>query len=136
MEETLAPVRNFFISTADRVRAAHGPPAYARRKRHIEDLEAALLEAALEAREAHRDPPARRRALEEHPGVQKQLREMNRLIVAHNLYYPIEANLRLDPATREQLEPRDGGRPWRPLPAVTLDDIVQRVEDMGSRKAR
>ncbi len=42
IEETLAPQRNFFISTADRVRAAAGPHAYMRRRRHIEDLTATL----------------------------------------------------------------------------------------------
>ncbi len=53
--------------------------------------------------------------------VAKALRELNRLIVAHNRYYPIEANLRLDPATRQELD--RGGKPWQPLPAVTLSDV-------------
>ena len=109
MDETLAPPRNFFISTADRVRAAHGPPAYSRRKRHIEDLEASLVAMARDAMKkfateatdgAEKDAFA---ALAAHAPFVKALREMNRLVAAHNLYYPIEANLRLDPATRQEL---------------------------------
>jgi hypothetical protein len=128
--ETLAPPRNFFITTADRIRAAHGPPAYSRRKRHIEDLEASLLKVAVEALEVHAERVAVRRWLEEHPRVQRELREINRLIAAHNLYYPIEANLRLDPATREQM---DRGRPWKPLPPMTLEVVLERA---GSEFAR
>jgi hypothetical protein len=133
MDETLAPPRNFFISTADRVRAAHGPPAYSRRKRHIEDLEASLVamardamrKFATEATEAadatERAALAAADALAVHAPFVKALREMNRLIAAHNLYYPIEANLRLDPVTRQEL---DRGRPYKPLPAVTQGDIM------------
>ncbi len=122
LEETLAPLRNFHITTADRVRAAHGPPAYVRRKRHIEDLQAALAEAAVEALAVAGDPDAARRALGEDPAVRKALGEVNRLIDAHNRYYPIEANLPLDPTRRVQLD--RGGRPYKPLCAVTLDDVV------------
>jgi hypothetical protein len=127
LPETLEPPRNFFISTADRIRAASGPPAYSRRKRHIEDLEASLLKVALAALAEcgiHAEIAAVRRFLEEHPRVQRELREANRLIAAHNLYYPIEANLRLDPTTREQM---DHGRPWRPLDALTLEVILERA---------
>jgi hypothetical protein len=141
MDETLAPPRNFFISTADRIRAANGPPAYSRRKRHIEDLEDSLVAAAAEAvadaigaareRDHRRDRDgapgsvelAAVRVLEEDRVVAKELRDVNRLIEAHNRYYPIEANLRLDPVTRQ---PMDRGRPWVPLPPVTLDDILRR----------
>ena len=40
---TFVPARNFTISLADHVRAAAGPPAYALRRRRIEDLEATLV---------------------------------------------------------------------------------------------
>jgi hypothetical protein len=59
------------------------------------------------------------------PGVGKALRELNRLIEAHNRYYPIEANLPLDPATGLQLDRGVGVvRPWRPLPPVTLAGLI------------
>ena len=127
MDETLAPPRNFFISTADRVRAAHGPPAYSRRKRHIEDLEASLVAMARDAMKKLGTEAGERAAadaLAAHAPFVKALREMNRLITAHNLYYPIEANLRLDPVTRQEL---DRGRPYKPLPAVTQGDIMARA---------
>jgi hypothetical protein len=124
LDETLAPLRNFSISTAALVRAAAGPPAYARRKRHIEDLEAALLRfvgEALAASGRAGGADAVRQAAEGDPRVVKLLREVNLLIAAHNRYYPIEANLRLDPATRLQL---DHGRPWQPLATITLEDVI------------
>ena len=129
IEETLAPQRNFFISTADRVRAAAGPHAYMRRKRHIEDLSASLHRAVAAAIDrAGGDVEAARRALHEgegHGPSVKALRELNRLITDHNRYYPIEANLPLDPVTRLEL---DHGRPYKPLPAVTLCDVFADVK--------
>jgi hypothetical protein len=120
-DETLAPLRNFSISTADRIRAAGGPHAYMRRRRHIEDLTASLRKAVEAAiAQAGGDVDAARRALQGRPAVTRALRELDRLIVAHNRYYPIEANLPLDPTTRMQL---DRGRPWVPLPPVTLCDV-------------
>jgi hypothetical protein len=125
IDETLAPHRNFSISTADRIRAAQGPPAFVRRKRHIEDLEAALFETVTEAIDKTGSVDAARRALEGSPSVEKPLRELNRLIEAHNRYYPIEANLPLDPATGVQLDRGVGVRkPWTPLPPVTLEDVL------------
>jgi hypothetical protein len=121
LDETLAPIRNFHISTADRVRAAAGPPAYMRRKRHIEDLDASLRAVAAEALAAMGDAASARQVLEEDAKVMKALAELNQLIVAHNRYYPIEANLRLDPTRRIQLD--RGGRPFQPMPAVSIDDL-------------
>jgi hypothetical protein len=125
LDETLAPHRNFSISTADRIKAAHGPPAFVRRKRHIEDLEAALFEMVTDAIGKTGSVEAARRALEGLPSVEKALAELNRLIEAHNRYYPIEANLPLDPATGVQLDRGVGVRkPWAPLPRVTLSDVM------------
>jgi hypothetical protein len=125
LDETLAPIRNFTITTADRVRAAAGPPAYIRRKRHIEDLRATLEEQVAGAiARAGGDVDAARRDAESNAAVVKSLRELDCLIVAHNRYYPIEANLPLDPTTRVQL---DRGRPWQPLPTVTLRDVFAGV---------
>jgi hypothetical protein len=135
MDETLTPPRNFSISTADQVRAAAGPPAYMRRRRHIEDLEASLREMVATAvaraggvealRGSARGPDAAAvaavlSALEGSVAAVRCLRELNRLIAAHNRYYPIEANLPLDPVSRLEL---DRGRPYQPMPVVTLCDV-------------
>jgi len=50
-----------------------------------------------------------------------------KVVVAHNRYYPIEANLPFDPVTREQLDRAIPRRPWRPLPVVTLCDVLSEV---------
>jgi hypothetical protein len=113
------------MSTADRIRAAAGPHAYMRRKRHIEDLSASLRETVVVAvARAGGKGETALRALEGDARVAKALRELNRLIVAHNRFYPIEANLPLDPISRLQL---DHGRPYEPLPAVTLCDVLSEV---------
>ena len=123
IEETLAPQRNFSISTAATLRAAAGPHAYMRRKRHIEDLSASLRETVASAiARGGGDMAAARRQVEGDVRVVKALRELNRLIEAHNRYYPIEANLPLDPVSRLELD--HGGRPYKPLPAVTLRDML------------
>jgi hypothetical protein len=126
LDETLAPARNFSITTADRIRAAAGPPAYMRRKRHIEDLVASLEQRVRVAiARAGGDVDAARRDAEDSPAIVKLLRELDRLIASHNRYYPIEANLRLDPTTRQELD--RGGRPWQPLSPVTLRDVFESV---------
>jgi hypothetical protein len=136
VEETLAPLRNFSISTADLVRAANGPPAFMRRKRHIEDLEASLrgaVAAAIaqaggaQAVASGGHGPALVRALERRAAVSRSLRELNCLIAAHNCYYPIEANLPLDPVSRVELDRGAPPKPWQPLPAVTLQDVFVAV---------
>ncbi len=62
--------------------------------------------------------------VDSHAPSVKALREINRLIAAHNRYYPIEATLPHDPVTRVEL---DHGRPYKPLAAVTLCDVVADV---------
>ena len=103
--ETAAPSRNFTLATDERVRAlVAGPPAYLRRLRAIEDLEGAV---------------ARALGSEEHQGrARALLAKLNDLVSRHNRYYPIEANLRIDPRTGELID-RDG-RPWRPMELRTL----------------
>jgi hypothetical protein len=110
--DTAVPERNFSLSVADRLRAyAQGPPAYMRRRRAIEDLQAGLS-----------------RKLAEFGGdsvtlaeVVADLARLNDLIDKHNRYYPIEANLPVDPRTGALL---DRGGPWRPLARVTFDDLT------------
>ena len=101
-----------------------------RRRRHIEDLTASLREtvAAALAR-AGGDVDAARRALEGPRRRHQALRELNRLIVAHNRYYPIEANLPLDPATRDAARPRQA---VDAAAAVTLCDVFADVADAAA----
>ena len=117
--ETLSPARNFTITLEDRVRAAGGPPAYMRRKREIEDLEAKLLADAVAILEEAGADVAQAVALGR---AKLDLRRVNALIDRHNRYYPCEANLPMDPRTGRLVE--RGGRPWLPLPAVTVEALV------------
>jgi hypothetical protein len=70
-----------------------GAPAYATRKKSIEDREELVMKAMLD-RAATFD-----------------LARLNTLIATHNRYYPIEANLSTDMRTGEYLV---YGRPWLP----------------------
>ena len=72
------------------------------------------------------------------PRSPRRSRELNRLIVAHNRYYPIEANLPLDPVRARTARPR---RRWMApcsrLPAVTLRDVfAARAGRLRSLRAR
>jgi hypothetical protein len=128
--DTLSPARNFTIHLEDRVRAMGGPPAYMRRKRDIEDLEARLV-ASLKAHDAKRQAALAARAMDELArlgdaprGFVRSLADLNDLIDRHNRYYPIEANLPIDPKTGRLL---DGGHPFAPHPPLTLADLRART---------
>ena len=116
--DTVAPPRNFTLSIEERLRAyAQGAPGYIRRKRRIEDLEARLIQQLAAA-----ESPAAAAASAD---VVADLALLNDLIVKHNRYYPIEANLPIDVQTRRLIE--RGGAPWRPLPAVSVADLLARA---------
>jgi hypothetical protein len=123
-KDTAAPARNFTIPIEAKVRAAGGPPPYAARKRRIEDLEAELVLAMREVALAKGDLVEARRAIDAKPAFAKQAKQLAALVDAHNRYYPIEANLPIDPKTGGLLE---RGRLWRPLPMPTLDDLFVRA---------
>ena len=119
--DTVTPPRNFSLSVGDRLRAyAQGVPSYIRRRRHIEDLEAKLI-----AKLAAADAPAEIAAS---AAVTEDLARLNDLIGRHNRYYPIEANLPIDVRTGRLLE---RGAPWRPLPLVTVPDLLRRSVRAG-----
>jgi hypothetical protein len=119
------PIRNFTLSAEERIRAiASGPPAWAVRKRKIEDaceacagdLVALYDKLAASATSAREIEAALTRAAE-----RLDLAKLNALVETHNRYYPIEANLPMD---------RTGaylayGRAWEPeepfTPARLLD---------------
>jgi hypothetical protein len=115
--DTVSPPRNFTLSVEERLRAyAQGVPGYIRRRRRIEDLEARLV-ATIAAAEV----PAEAAMA---PQITADLALLNDLIGRHNRYYPIEANLPVEVRSGRLL---DRGAPWRPLPAVTVADLLPRA---------
>lgn len=115
--------RNFTITVEERMRAlAAGPPAYARRLRRIEDLEAAIVRELAES-----DEPLDAARLPEPIG--RKLEQLNRLIDDHNRYYPIEKCLRIDLHTRRLM---DWGEPWEPMAMVTAEALIARAYKRGS----
>jgi hypothetical protein len=125
------PPRNFTLSVNDRVRAiAIGAPAYATRKKSIEDREERFV-AVLVA--LHDTLVARRARSGDAPDAELVTRAMldraatfdiarlNALIEAHNRYYPIEANLATDLRTGEYLV---YGRRWMPTEPWTVERFV------------
>jgi hypothetical protein len=114
--------RNFTVSTEERVRAlVTGPPAYMRRRRRIEDLEASIVR-SIRAHEVKIEspfdpdvPPAT---------ILHAFSSLSALVEAHNRYYPIEAELPIDVATGEPIE---SGKRWAPMPRPTLKDLSTRA---------
>jgi hypothetical protein len=124
--ETLDPVRNFTLTTEERVRAvAGGPPAYVRRLRKIEDLDEGIVRVLTEL-----CAEARAKGLDVEPYARaaapvRALARLNDLIARHNRWYPIEANLAMQPRTGELVDRT--GQPFRPMPARTLDELLDRA---------
>jgi hypothetical protein len=124
--ETAAPARNFTISVEQQVRAAAGgAPAYIRRRRAIEDLDASVARTVAErcAEATALGVDARVYVRERAPA--KALERLAGLIERHNRWYPIEANLPMHPRTGELVERT--GDPWRPMRVPTLDEFLARV---------
>ncbi|HEY2512679.1 MAG TPA: hypothetical protein VGI39_17550 [Polyangiaceae bacterium] len=124
LASTFAPVRNFTIPLADRVRAAAGPPPYAIRKRRIEDLEEQLLATMRHVLSKAEGARSARQTLLARASVARPIRELARLIDAHNRYYPIEANLPIDPRTGALLE---RGVPWQRLAPLGFEELFARA---------
>lgn len=115
--DTLAPATNFKLSVEERLNAyVQGVPGYIRRRRRIEDVEARLLAKLAEAEATA--------AVVTSAELAADLTLLNELIAKHNRYYPIEANLAIELRTGRLLE---RGAPWRPLPAVTVADLLARA---------
>jgi hypothetical protein len=121
-----SPPRNFSLDPTARVKAIiTGPPAYLRRLRAIEDAEEsivrALAELCAEAVSAGVDPRAY--AIGSAPVA--AVERLRGLIVGHNRFYPIEANLALSPRTSELLG--KNGEPWRPMRIPSVEDLVAKA---------
>jgi hypothetical protein len=117
--QTLAPARNFTLTSEDRVRAlVAGPPACLRRLRAIEDLELSLARSLTEGSE--------KGCTDEFPATAgAALARLNDLIARHNRFYPIEANLPIDLRTGEFVD--RSGKKWRPMPLRSREALVARA---------
>ncbi len=122
--------RNFTISTGDALRAIGiGVPAYAARKRKIEDALEDFVDflAEYEAKltRAGSLGEARREALTR-AARKLDLAPIHRLVEAHNRYYPIEANLPVEPRTGRYIVKR--GTPFEPEPEVTVARLLAELD--------
>jgi hypothetical protein len=116
-EETSSPVRNFTLTLQDRIRAMMGgPPAWMRRRRRIEDMEAEIVQMIERAGDFDPAQPPRK--------IAERHRELLELIDRHNRYFPIEARLPMDPATGVAVE---RGKPWAPMEPVTVETLVEKA---------
>jgi hypothetical protein len=118
-DELLPAARNFSLSLAERVRGQEGVPAHIRRKREIEDRIDGLLKLLRERRGKGATLRELRLA-----AAKLDLERVNELIEKHNKYYPIEANLPIDPRSGGSL---DGGRPFSKLRAVTPEGLIDEL---------
>jgi hypothetical protein len=120
--ETLAPARNFALTTDDRVRAlVAGPPAYLRRLRAIEDLELFLARIVTEG-------SAKAGSEDVAPTIEAGLARLNDLIARHNRFYPIEANLPIDLRTGEFID--RSGEKWLPLQVLSRRALIAQARNL------
>lgn len=122
------PVRNFSLSMEERVRALTiGVPAWAERKRRIEDAEdryVGQLVALHETLAAKGRPAAEiARAIGE-AAAKYDLTKLNVLVAEHNRYYPIEANLPMDRAGNYLVY----GRVWEREEPYSAERLVALAE--------
>lgn len=109
------PVRNFTLTVDERVRALTiGVPAWSARKRKIEDDEVRIVGELIEL---YDDLVAKGRTPQQielglvSAATALDLDKLNTLVVKHNKYYPIEANLPMD---RESGGYLVYGKRWEP----------------------
>ena len=111
-------LRNFSLAADRYALSLAGPPAHSRRLREIEE-EIAAHEESLRAEweslaRRHRgDAGGFARAWREH-AARWRFDAVNELIARHNLFYPVEARLPMDPRTRDFV--LVGGEPYRIRP--------------------
>jgi hypothetical protein len=87
-----------------------GPPLYMQRARLIDEETERHQARLAEAYELYRGDPAEWRGIAE----RWNFTEVNDLIERHNMWYPVEARLPMNPKTRDYVEV--GGRPYRREP--------------------
>jgi len=120
------PEVNFTIPLEKKVQALSGPPYYAMRARQIEQLTDQLMEdLAVQYRDmikkfVHRPEVFAVKWRESIDSL--ELDTINDLIERHNEYYPIEANLAMDPRSGVTML---GPVPWEPKEKVTIESLLQ-----------
>jgi hypothetical protein len=120
IEELLGPPRNFRLAFEERLRAViSGVPAYIRRRRLIEDLVDAKVKILRKLRADGATSDDLRAKAESF-----DLGRINDLIDRHNRYYPIEANLPVDPKSGELL---NIGQRWEPTQPVTPASLLAKI---------
>ena len=130
------PPRNFTLSVNDRVRALTiGAPAYATRKKRIEDLEVTHVGSLIKLHDQlaakGRSAGDIQRALHDKAhGL--DLRPMNALVEVHNRYYPIEANLSTNLRTGEY---HVYGQRWMPEEPFTARRVLESALAILARRA-
>ena len=130
------PPRNFTLTVDERIRALTiGAPAYAVRKRKIEETgerwvrELCALHAALTAK--GRAPVEIERALER-KAQSYDYAKQNELVATHTRWYPVEANLPVDPRTGGYLV---YGRPFCKEAEYTPARILRRTRERLAERA-
>jgi hypothetical protein len=116
------PPRNFTISTEERIRAMTiEVPAWAARKRQIEDAEDRWVKRLVEVHDDRVSKDRKNEAADAMAALAQRfvLAPINELVARHNRYYPIEANLAMS---------RNGylayGRPWKPEQPYTVERLL------------
>jgi hypothetical protein len=113
------------MDVAAYLRAAAGPPAWSRRLVRIQQLSAELRDALRAAQEEHERDFAGRPEAFESTWMQRlssiDLGPVNELIDKHNLYYPIEAGLRMQWPSGRYILPE--GVQF-PLPRLTVAGLL------------
>ncbi len=121
------PQANFTISLENKVKSMFGPPHYATRARRIENITQKLIEdLAVEhenMKQEYDDRPEVFARKWQELIASLELDDLNELIEKHNQYYPMEANLQIDPETGAPLA---GAVPWEPKKKITVEELLKR----------
>ena len=130
------PLRNFALTVDERIRALTiGVPAWAARKRKIEDDQARLvgeLVALHDTLTAKGRSDAEIDAALSSAAAALDLRKLDELVGKHNRYYPIEANLPMDRRGNYLMY----GRVWQPEEAITPVRLVAMAYAEIDRRSR
>jgi len=121
------PEVNFTIPLEKKVLAVSGPPYYAVRARQIEQLTDQLMKdltinyRKMAEQFGHHPEVFSRRWKKAVESIELDM--LNDLIERHNNYFPIEANLAIDPKSEALMF---GAAPWEPKEKVTTESLLQR----------
>ncbi|MDY6910966.1 MAG: hypothetical protein SVM79_01200 [Chloroflexota bacterium] len=121
------PQFNFTIPLENKVRSVLGPPHYASRARSIETITHRLLEDLTfeyaRMTDEYREKPDLFASKWKELLHSLELDAVNDLIDRHNTYYPIEANLRIDPDSGAYL---NGSIPLQAKEHITVDWLLEK----------